>query len=140
MKQTRSMIAVYGILKRTGSLPLSYMKGSKFVSEGTIPGAALFHIGYGVGLRLEPKIEQAQLPPITVEVWDILNENWPHLDALENNGRVYDRKVVEVTLKDQSKIDAWVYEHIAYEPEFYDEKRLIETGNYGGSRYATHGS
>lgn len=134
--EKRSLLAVYGILKRAGSLPLTYMRGSKFVAEGTIKGSALFSIGYGVGLRLEPKYITIERKPTYVELWDILSENWPHLDALEQNGRNYERKIVPVMLHDGTTRDAWVYEHIHCDPEWYNDERLILSGNYGGSRYA----
>ena len=128
-------IFVYGILKRGYELDLEQF-GAKFLGEASIPGATLYGIGRryqheghpndgrefsGVGLKLAGS-------PLTTaygELWEIPDNLWNFLDDIEQNGQVYERKIVPIVMnvpvpEDEivpagtyckAYTNAWVYEH-----------------------------
>lgn len=127
-----------GYFKRGYELDLTNY-GATFIGEAHIEGAVLYGIGEylrrhlqdrqygGVGLRLNED-------PGGVahgELWEIPDEKtWTWLDMIEQNGRVYTRKVVKVQRTDCGEAgegvvpyDAWVYEH-NFE-KFPKENRIV---------------
>ena len=115
------LLFVYGILKKGHCLSLDENEEATFVSDGYIRNAELYHIGGGVGLRLN-------VPGATAfgEIYQINDELWNWLDRIENNGITYTRKVVDVSTPNGS-LKAWVYEHTYPEFEYTDP---IEGGWY----------
>jgi gamma-glutamylcyclotransferase (GGCT)/AIG2-like uncharacterized protein YtfP len=126
-------LMTYGILKRGLELDLTNYD-AEFLGECYIEGASLFGIGpigggkfRGVGLRLTRDKEIAY-----GELWDIPDELWDWLDGIEQNGRVYTRKIVPVCLWDEQEavdkvVDAWVYEHCFKDFRYTDK---IEGGRF----------
>ena len=118
----------YGILKRGFELDLR-RHGAEFMSEAYIPGANLYHIHDGVGLRFSDD-------PLQVahgEIFSIPDELWGWLDGIEANGHVYERKEViairpPMGMDDDGWRHVWVYEHIYFPKEWYTEAKLIQGG------------
>jgi len=103
----KSLIFVYGILKRGQSLDLE-KRGHKFIGPGAIEGATLRPIGGGVGLLFDEDTGYIAYG----EVFEIPDAIWPWLDFIEDNGRSYTRKQVEVSmLNGMAPKLCWVYEH-----------------------------
>ncbi len=105
---------VYGILKRGFILDLTYR--AEFIGEARLPGAILYRIGSGVGLRFTEDLTKQAYG----EVFKIPQKLWEWLDSIEWNGINYTRKVVwaELTGKrelagDWGNVRTWVYEHTA---------------------------
>lgn len=155
---------VYGILKRGYELDLTNY-GAKFIGEAYIEGATLYGIGprdrwetvrkdgiwqryQGVGLRLNTYPWSEGDPSGVVahgELWEVPPSLWRWLDDIEQNGRVYTRKIVPVMLelkdaptqgewgavmanaKAVTLADAWVYEH-CYKDFKYENR--IEGGRF----------
>jgi len=122
---------VYGILKRGFELDLGRY-GATFIGEAKLPGAQLYGMGVGVGLRMVYDLNQIA----TGEVWEIPDDLWTWLDAIERNGINY-KRIVEVpwvTAKPVHPVfgaddefvpqlmEAWVYQHIYYPAEDYGRK------------------
>lgn len=97
------LLFVYGILKRNFSLDLT-KKGASFMGPDALPGAQLFQMGGGVGLRLDESFRDC--PLAQGEVFEIPDSLWRWLDSIEQNGFCYTRRVVETKFG-----PAWVYEH-----------------------------
>lgn len=125
-------LAVYGILKCGFELDLRYY-GGRFLGKGTIKGT-LYHIGSGVGLRLDDPSQVAH-----VEVFEIVSrsqvrriysveETWRWLDAIESNGQVYTRKTIPINMEDGTTLDCWIYEHTLWPLDRY--KHPIEGGKF----------
>jgi gamma-glutamylcyclotransferase (GGCT)/AIG2-like uncharacterized protein YtfP len=130
MDNTKLM--TYGILKRGLELDLTDYD-AEFLGECYIEGASLFGIGpigggkfRGVGLRLTRDKEIAY-----GELWDIPDDLWQWLDDIEQNGRVYTRKIVlvnrEIGPGHMSMEEAWVYEHCFANFKYTDK---IEGGRF----------
>lgn len=130
---------VYGILKRGYDLSLDNY-GAKFIGEAAIQGAVLYGIGYakfyseglhayrGVGLKLDKDPSKVAYG----ELWEVPGSLWRWLDDIEQNGRVYERKIIEVTVEflpdeDDYVTDAWVYKHMH---EGFTEDQRIEGGKF----------
>lgn len=140
---------VYGILKRGYNLSLDNY-GAKFIGEASIQGAVLYGIGYlgevedpkvsswrGVGLKLDKDPYKVAYG----ELWEVPGSLWRWLDDIEQNGRVYERKIVPITQQKTKRwqgkyigydveyptVDAWVYEHMH---EGFTEDQLIEGGRF----------
>ena len=101
---------VYGILKRGFILDLTYR--AEFIGEAVLPGAILYSIGNGVGLRFTEDIQRE----VYGEVFNISLKLWKWLDSIESNGFAYTRKIVDVGVgnpegPDFGWMNAWVYEH-----------------------------
>lgn len=122
-----NLLLVYGILKRGKGLDLT-REGCKFLGEATLQDANLYHIGGGVGLKLN---EEGQ---IHGEVFEIPDRLWRWLDEIEGNGFVYTRKVVMVDVPhsiapdDRGQLECWVYEHNSR----FRASEKIENGVYQG--------
>lgn len=150
---------VYGILKSGYELDLLNY-GAKFIGEAHIPGAALYGIGRhwnreghpndgreydGVGLKLDVgPLEVVQPwtngqigydviegPSIAHgELWEIPDSLWDWLDQIEQNGRVYTRKIVKVCMDrmegDCHVVNAWTYEHT----HMFQEKDRLKGGRF----------
>jgi|SRR6267378_1379330 len=103
---------VYGILKRGFVLDLTHR--AEFIGEAVLPGAILYSIGSGVGLRLTEDLNKHAYG----EVFKIPQRLWKWLDGIESNGYNYTRKVVPVDMFEYrdaaiTMMNAWVYEHTA---------------------------
>ena len=129
-----SKLFCYGILKKGFGASLDQFKGTNFLGEAFLQGAQLHSIHTGVGLRFSgDPLEVAQ-----GEVWEIPPDMWEWLDRIENNGRVYTRKIVTAVVEDSrdglQEHEAWVYEHVLFGPQAeYDLKwPKIESGCFGG--------
>jgi len=101
---------VYGILKRGFILDLTYR--AEFIGEAMLPGAILYRIGSGVGLRFTDDKHK----DVYGEVFKIPQKLWKWLDSIESNGFAYTRKIVEVGVgnpegPDFGWMSSWVYEH-----------------------------
>lgn len=97
---------VYGILKRGKSLDLTH-KGCEFLGKAELPGATLYNVGHGVGLRLnDNKLSRAH-----GELFRIPASLWRWLDIVESNGHIYTRKIVHPVDDNDKVVTAWVYEH-----------------------------
>src|SRR5271157_1217215 len=116
-----NLLFVYGILKRGKSADLTQY-GGKFIGVAKLEGAQLYHIGHGVGLRLEPQsngdyFDLGEIVAAHGEVWEIPDPLWDWLDSIESNGFVYTRKVVTPEVHDTNGkggmvlMDAWTYVH-----------------------------
>jgi gamma-glutamylcyclotransferase (GGCT)/AIG2-like uncharacterized protein YtfP len=133
VKEGFSLLGVYGILKRGEALDLTLPKyHCTFLGEIVIPGARLYRIGCGVGLKLD--VGPSGVDDAKGELFQIPNTLWEWLDSIENNGRTYTRKVVECrtahrcpdpNCNELLPIDAWVYEHQA---TGFSKDQLIEGG------------
>jgi gamma-glutamylcyclotransferase (GGCT)/AIG2-like uncharacterized protein YtfP len=143
---------VYGILKRGYELDLEDDNRGQFLGEATLDRANLYRIGDGVGLRFvkDPnRVAQG-------EVFRIHSQSvWRWLDSIEQNGRVYTRKIVTVHMENARSacggvhheegkgcadcrkaeelllepVEAWVYEH-TYPGMQYSDYNLIEGGEF----------
>ena len=134
----------YGILKRGYELDLAKY-GAKFISEAHISNAALYGIGHrwsheshpnegreyhGVGLKLDVGPDRVAHG----ELWEIPDRLWDWLDSIEQNGRVYTRKVEVVNVPlppDELQVgiamtSAWVYEH----NHIFSERDEIKGGRF----------
>jgi len=122
-----NFLFVYGILKRGKSADLS-LYGAKFVGEAQLDGAQLYHIGQGVGLRLNQQDngnyqDLGSIVAAHGEVWEIPDELWNWLDKIERNGFCYTRKIVDVFLENVNcdpTLTVWTYEHTY--PDFVYDK------------------
>lgn len=115
---------VYGILKRGFVLDLSFANRAEFIDEAMLPGAILYRVGGGVGLRFT----EDQYREVYGEVFKIPQPLWKWLDSIESNGFSYTRRIVEVGLgnpegPDYGWVKAWVYEH-TYPGMKYDKPIL----------------
>lgn len=121
------LLFCYGILKKGQCADLSD-NGQEHIGPATLAGANLYGIGGGVGLRLDGKPEDLAHG----DVFRIIDKDlWcRYLDQIENNGRVYTRKVVEVEVKGHGKMQSWVYEHMYYPAEFYGSRLKNLGGTY----------
>ena len=138
---------VYGILKCGYELDLR-QSFCKFLGKAQLPGADLYGIGpkwvanefngpkgseyfHGVGLKFTDDLKRI----VYGELFEIPEGLWPWLDSIEQNGRVYTRKIVQpclsVVLPDDpdamaiEMLNAWVYE---YTFPGLKEENIIEGG------------
>jgi len=106
-ESTHSYIFVYGILRKGYSYGLE-KQGGEYIGPARVEDAKLYHIGWGVGMRHEPgKLAKGDL-------FRIPNSLWEHLDAIEGNGVVYTREIVNVKACTSTGIEvipAWAYFH-----------------------------
>jgi len=118
---------VYGILKRGFSLDLE-REGAKFLGEATLQPANLYHVGGGVGLRIEDEGK------VYGEVFEIPPTMWRWLDGIEGHPYTYMRQQVQAFIVDRvGPEEVWVYVH--QHPEYFTG--LIESGRYeSDSEYA----
>jgi gamma-glutamylcyclotransferase (GGCT)/AIG2-like uncharacterized protein YtfP len=142
-----NFLFTYGILQRGYKLDLTNY-GAKFLGEAHIEGAVLYGIGgywqgdgyvndavwkyHGVGLKLDKDPERVAHG----ELWEIPPSLWDWLDSIEQNGRVYTRKIVVVQADVQDPwseqivyepVDAWVYEHNF---ENFPKEHIIKGGQF----------
>ncbi len=122
-EQECQYLFVYGILKRGFILDLTHR--AEFIDEAMLPGAILYKIGGGVGLRFTENVHRE----VYGEVFKIPQHLWKWLDSIESNGFSYTRKIVEVAVgnpegPDYGWVKAWIYEHtfpgMKYENEIKD--------------------
>lgn len=140
-REMNNKLFVYGLLKRGYDLDLENY-GGKFIGEAHIKGATLYGIGRrnggrefgrweevkhefcGVGLRLS---REGEFTVAHGELWGVPSTLWNWLDGIEQNGFMYTRKIVEVSVKDEEGhldgVHAWVYEHTY--PDFKYEHPLL---------------
>lgn len=133
-----NLLFVYGILK-VGQCADLQDYGQKHIGPASLPGANLYRIGGGVGLRLTDNRNDVAHG----DVFEITNNDLWHtfLDKIESNGYVYTRKVVQPLvfnkLKDAeglelNKVEAWTYEHTYYPASRYGTDLItkIESGRF----------
>ena len=123
----RELLFVYGILKRGFELDLSNY-GGEFLGEAKLHGANIYSIGDGVGLRLSENSKDI----VHGEVFEIPNNLWKWLDAIENHPYTYKREIVKVIRRIDNGISvmrAWVYIH-QYSFENYKNSKKFENGRY----------
>jgi gamma-glutamylcyclotransferase (GGCT)/AIG2-like uncharacterized protein YtfP len=106
-----NLLFVYGILKRGFGADLSLEEETFFLDTARLPGARLYGIGGGVGLRFVDE----DIPHEAMAQGELFKigspKVWEYLDYLESNGFCYTRKVVEVISTTLGPLKAWVYEH-----------------------------
>lgn len=117
MANTR--IFVYGTLKR-GYSNHRLLEGAHFLGDAyTVDTFKMIHVGYPVILPDDDG------DPVNGEVFDVNTETLINLDALENEGVMYDRKLINVLLTNQPKtngiIDANVSVYIGNE-DFWSKR------------------
>jgi gamma-glutamylaminecyclotransferase len=103
-------VFVYGTLKR-GYGNNRLLANAEFVGEATTVGRyKMLHAGsFPVAMR---STEGKQRRPIVGEVFRIKEYDdvtLQLLDRLESNGRMYNRRVVDVRLADGKRTRAWIY-------------------------------
>jgi gamma-glutamylaminecyclotransferase len=103
-------VFVYGTLKR-GYGNNRLLANAEFVGEATTVGIRykMLHAGFPVAMR---STEGKQRRPIVGEVFRIKEYDdvtLQLLDRLESNGRMYNRRVVDVRLADGKRTRAWIY-------------------------------
>jgi gamma-glutamylcyclotransferase (GGCT)/AIG2-like uncharacterized protein YtfP len=131
MEESSDYLFVYGILKRGFSLDLS--SKAEFIGEAILPGARLYRIGGGVGLRFT--IENSS--DVFGEVFRIPKGLWKWLDSIEHNGISYTRRIVGAEVGNPEGPDfgwmrVWVYEH-TYPGMVYDDP--IENGRFENAAF-----
>ena len=112
---------VYGILKRGFQLDLE-KRGAKFIGKAILLDAALYCLGSGVGMKLEPgKVAHG-------EVFKIPKDKWSWLDSIEGHPYNYRRVIVEPLLTNLGEagmtMKTWAYEFP------HPTQSIIESGNY----------
>lgn len=104
------LLFVYGILKRGFELDLRGK--AQFIDTAELPGAILYRVGSGVGLRFTEDDNRT----VYGEVFKIPKGLWRWLDMIESNGFAYTRRIIDVFVGNPEVpkggwIKAWVYEH-----------------------------
>lgn len=117
MLSSPSHVFVYGTLRRGGSNHFR-MAGAEFVAAGTVRGR-LYGIDWYPGLVLDETGDE-----ITGEVYQVSAELLENLDAFE--GPEYRRARVMITLADESRQDAWLWEWLGA----CDENQRILGGDW----------
>lgn len=121
---------VYGSLMRGGRNG-AVLKGARFVGEARTCGRHLLHLGWAWPLLIE-QAPKALAAPVCGELYEVPPRLWPRLDALEDEGVLYRRKVIDVCLADGTRRRAWCYfahapwliaRALAAPKPFFDEKR-----------------
>lgn len=135
-----NLLFVYGILK-VGQCADLRDYGQKHIGPASLPGANLYRIGGGVGLRLTDNQDDVAHG----DVFEIIDNSLWHrfLDRIESNGYVYTRKVVkpivfnkilvgEAAGLEANKVEAWTYEHTYYPASHYGHDLIakIEGGTF----------
>ncbi len=117
------LLFVYGILKRGFPLDLE-REGCKFLGEAVLQGANIYHIGSGVGLRIEDEGK------VYGEVFKIPDRLWRWLDSIEGHPYNYRREIAEPILYKQGDagipVEAYIYVH--QHPQYFNG--LIESGRF----------
>jgi len=118
---------VYGILKRGFQLDLE-KKGCKFLGEAVLPGANLYHLGSGVGMKV------ADDGGAYGEVFEIPPNLWPWLDSIEGHPHNYRRVIVEPILCNLGEggmnVKTWAYEFPHHTGPIIKSGKYEYTENY----------
>lgn len=94
-------VFVYGTLKK-GRSNHSVIQAGKFISDAVLDGGLMFTTpGFPVLFDGPNKI-YGELYLVNPTIMN-------RLDGLENNGRMFERKQVEVVVPDGTKYSSWVY-------------------------------
>ena len=106
LSQQGRFVFVYGTLKRGHHNYHRFLKGaSRFISEATIPGAALLTDGVlPYCVKSSHKKDQVQ-----GEVFQVSKACLQELDCLENHPHWYQREKVIIDVGANEPLDAWVY-------------------------------
>lgn len=118
---------VYGILKRGFQLDLRN-KECIFLGEAILPSANLYHLGGGVGMKMEEGGRAFG------EVFDIPPDLWAWLDRIEGHPYNYRRIIVEPILYKLGdggiNVETWAYEFPHPTGPVIDDGKYKYTENY----------
>lgn len=95
-------VFVYGTLMKNRYNHNRYLKEQKYLGQAVLPSYALYNLGSYPGVIPDDNEK------VLGELYEIDLQCLKKLDYLEDNGRLYIRRKVEVCLKG-SKIEALVY-------------------------------
>ncbi len=95
-------LITYGTLM-TGECNHRFCANAVNITPCTIKGT-LYDTGWGF-----PAFEQTGDTVVHAELIEIPFKDWKHVDMLEGYPRLYDRKLIQVTLADDSEDTGWVY-------------------------------
>lgn len=98
---------VYGSLMRSGR-HAGLLRSARFLGEARTCEAYLLHLGWTWPLLIEQAPPEVSAP-VCGEVYAVPVGLWPKLDALEDEGTLYRRRVIEVCLKNGERLEAWCY-------------------------------
>ena len=96
------LIAVYGTL-RVGERNHHYAANAISNRPCTFKGT-LYDTGWGF-----PAFVPQGKTKVTAELVEVTMSDWADIDHLEGYPRLYDRKLIPVTLPDGTTAEAWVY-------------------------------
>lgn len=104
--RARTLLFVYGTLKR-GGRNHGVLSDQSFVSEArTVPGFRLYHLGEYPGMIADPR------SPISVtgEVWSVSDEALARLDAFEGVPEgLYRRVAIQLTELFEAPVQTYLY-------------------------------
>ena len=95
-------IFVYGTLMR-GKSAHKYLAKARFLGSGSLRNYALYRISWFPGIRPKEGYE------VLGEVYEIMTEDLPAMDAYEGEGELYHRRKVTIVMEDGSMKKAWAY-------------------------------
>lgn len=119
MKEKTVFVAVYGTL-RVGERNHRLAANALSCSPCTITGT-LYDTGFGF-----PAFEPQGDTKVAAELIEVTLPDWAGLDRLESYPRLYDRKLINVTLENGTTAKAWVY----IMNELPEQARVIESGDW----------
>lgn len=102
MKEKTVLIAVYGTLRKDEG---NHRFAANAISNRpcTLKGT-LYDTGYGF-----PAFVQEGDSQVAGELIEVTLADWAGIDRLEGYPRLYDRKLINVTLEDGTTVKAWAY-------------------------------
>jgi len=115
----RNKVFVYGTLKR-GCRNHRFLRGARFLGEAALADFAMYRVASYPGIVPFPGER------VTGEVYEVDARTLQRLDMLEDEGELYERRLLTVTKADGEMLEAWVYVWKGDVPE----KKRIETGTW----------